>query len=134
MIETRENQVFRLLQSAEAEENRRFRSQQMSVLAETRDRRVQKIIMEEGSILRHTTGDLYLITLSQNATESDSCRKSKTTTTVEAYAKHNDCDVKGPVFGSFSAWNLRNGSTRSQTPLYVTEFVSSSLCYIIIFP
>ena len=51
MIETRENQVFRLMQSTEAEENRRFRSHQMSVLAETRDRRVQKIVMEEGSIL-----------------------------------------------------------------------------------
>ena len=53
MIETRENQVFRLLQSAEAEENRRFRSQQMSVLAETRDRRIQKIIMEEGNTQAH---------------------------------------------------------------------------------
>ena len=126
--------MFRLMQSTEAEENRRFRSQQMSVLAETRDRRVQKIIMEEGSILRHTTGDSYLITLSQNATESDSCRKFKTMTTVEAYAEHNDCDVKEPVFGSFSGRNSRNGSTKSQTPLYVTEFVSSSSCYIIIFP
>ena len=124
MIETRENQVFRLLQSAEAEENRRFRSQQMSVLAETRDRRVQKIIMEEGRILRHITGDSYLITLLQNATESDSCRKFKTTTIIEAYAKHIDYDVKEPVFGSFSARNSRDGSTKSQTPLYVTEFVS----------
>jgi hypothetical protein len=43
MIETQENQLFR-------EENRRFCSQQISVLAETQDRRVQKIIMEEGDI------------------------------------------------------------------------------------
>ena len=134
MIETRENQVFRLLQSAEAEENRRFRSQQISVLAETRDRRVQKIVMEEGSILKHTTGDTYLIKRSQNVTEFDSCRKFKTTTTREAYATHNDRDVKEPVFGSFSAQNSRNGSTKSQTPLYVTESVSLSSCYIIIFP
>ena len=41
MIETQENQLFR-------EENRRFCSQQISVLAETQDRQVQKIIMEEG--------------------------------------------------------------------------------------
>jgi hypothetical protein len=50
MIETRENQVFRLLQSTEAEENRRFRSQQISFQAQTRDRQVQKIVMEEGNI------------------------------------------------------------------------------------
>ena len=50
IIETRENQVFRLLQSMEAEENRCFRSQQISFLAQTRDRQVQKIVMEEGNI------------------------------------------------------------------------------------
>ena len=67
-----------------------------------------------------------LVPLSQNATESDSCGRSKTTTTMEAYAKHNDHDVKKLVFGSFSARNSKNGSIKSQTPLYATEFVSSS--------
>ena len=42
--------MFRLLQSAEAEENRCFRSQQTSALAESQDRRVQKIVREEGNI------------------------------------------------------------------------------------
>jgi hypothetical protein len=70
--------------------------------------------------------------LLQNATESDSCRRSKTTTTIEAYATHNDRDVKEPVFGSFSARNSRNGSTKSlQTPLHVTEFVSSILIQVL---
>ena len=50
IIETRENQVFRLLQSMEAEENRCFRSQQISFLVQTRDRQVQKIVMEEGNM------------------------------------------------------------------------------------
>jgi len=50
MIETRENQAFRLQQSTELEENRHFRSQQRSALAETRDRRIQKVIGEEGNI------------------------------------------------------------------------------------
>jgi len=84
--------------------------------------------MEEGNIPKGqgtTTGD-NLITLFQNATESDSYRRSKTTTTIETYAMHNDRDVKEPVSGSFSAQNSRNGSIKSQTPLHVTEFVSSS--------
>ena len=119
---------FRQLQMIENQENRRFRTQQILVLAETRDRRVQKIVMEEGNIPKGqgtTTGD-NLITLFQNATESDSCRRSKTMTTIAAFATHNDRDMKEPVFGSFSARNSRNGSIKSQTLLHVTEFVSSS--------
>jgi len=118
---------FRQLQMIENQENQRFRTQQISVLAETRDRRVQKIVMEEGNIPKGqgTTGD-NLITLFQNATESDSCRRSKTMTTIAAFATHNDRDMKEPVFGSFSARNSRNGSIKSQTLLHVTEFVSSS--------
>jgi hypothetical protein len=119
---------FRQLQMIENQENRRFRTQQISVLAETRDRRVQKIVMEEGNIPKGrdtTTGD-NLITLFQNATEFDSCRRSKTTITIAAFARHNDRDMKGPVFGSSSARNSRNGSIKNQTLLHVTEFVSSS--------
>jgi hypothetical protein len=49
MIENRENQVFRLLQSTEVEENRYFRSQQALALTEAQDRRIQKLVREEGN-------------------------------------------------------------------------------------
>jgi hypothetical protein len=118
---------FRQLQMIENRENRRFRTQQISVQAETRDRRVQKIVREEGNIPKGQgiTGD-NLITLFQNATESDSCRRSETMITIAAFATHNDRDMKEPVFGSFSVRNSTNGSIKNQTLLHVTEFVSSS--------
>ena len=74
-----------------------------------------------------------LVPLLQNATESDSCGRFKTMTTMEAFAKHKEYDVKEPVFGSFSAWNSKNGSIKSQIPLHVTEFVSSFIL-ILAFP
>ena len=41
---------FRQLQMIETRENQVFRSQQISALAETQDRRVQKRVREEGNI------------------------------------------------------------------------------------
>ena len=51
MIENREDQMFRIEQANELEENRCFRSQQSMALVETRDRRIQKLVKEEGNML-----------------------------------------------------------------------------------
>ncbi|KAN0066982.1 ankyrin [Elaphomyces granulatus] len=62
---------FRQLQMIENQENRRFRAQQISVLAETRDRRVQKIVMEEE---RHR---IRLLQKVQNYDYNSSLRKAQ---------------------------------------------------------
>ncbi|KAN0068786.1 ankyrin [Elaphomyces granulatus] len=62
---------FRQLQIIENQENRRFRTQQISALAETRDRRVQKVVMEEE---RHR---IRLLQKVQNYDYNSSLRKAQ---------------------------------------------------------